>query len=342
MTADLQNRDIMVVGASNGGIEATRHLLSRLPSDLPASIFLVQHTWSNSPNQLAKIMEPHTELSVVPAANDEEFTAGVVYVAPPDHHLLIEDGRTWLSRGPRENRTRPAVDPLFRSAAVAYGPRVIGVILSGALDDGTAGLDAVKRCGGLALVQDPSDAIDPQMPMNAAEAVAVDFQLPIDELGRMLARLCREPAGKPCEIPDELRAEVRIVGRETGGISANEGLGELVPMSCPECGGPLWEMRDKIARFRCHTGHAFTARTLVSGLSEAAEESLWVALRTLEERERMLRRIASKQKDRPKRMTPDPYEVKADEARQHIDQLKMLLADHQQADQYSPANTADA
>jgi two-component system chemotaxis response regulator CheB len=184
-------RDIIVVGASAGGVEALISLVTGLPPDLPAAIFVVLHMppWARS--ELPKILSSNGPLPARLAGDNQPFVSGQIYIAPPDHHLLLEKGCTLLWRGPRENRARPAINSLFRSAAGAYGSRVTGVVLSGALDDGSAGLWWIRRQGGAAVVQDPSDAAFPDMPQNALKYVDTAYVAGISEIGPLLARLAR-------------------------------------------------------------------------------------------------------------------------------------------------------
>ena len=182
-------RDIIVVGASAGGVNALATLAEGLPPDLPASVLVALHLAPGVTSILPEILARAGRLPAVHPKDGEAYEKGKIYVAPPDHHLLVREGHLRLTRGARENLHRPAIDPLFRSAALAHGPRVIGVVLTGSLDDGTAGLSAVKRCGGTAVVQDPSDASHPSMPAAALKNVAVDHSVPLSEMAALLARL---------------------------------------------------------------------------------------------------------------------------------------------------------
>lgn len=326
----MPNRDIVVVGASAGGIEALGEMVAGLPPRFVAALFVVQHVASDSINYLPTMLGNRSLLPVQAAVDGAPIQPGKIYVAPPNRHLLIDHEQMYLSQGPRENRMRPAVDPLFRSAALAHGPRVIGVILSGALDDGTSGLVAVKDAGGLAVVQDPKTAVTPDMPQSALDYVEVDHCVSAAEVGPLLGALSSQNiTANGHEASDAriaaLRKEVGIMIHESGDIPTAEELGELIPASCPECGGPLWEMDDGIPRFRCHTGHAFTARHLVAGLKEAEEQSLWVALRVMEERVRMLRRLAKKENSRNHKLAGESFMQKADEADEHVRRLRSLL-----------------
>jgi two-component system chemotaxis response regulator CheB len=260
------------------------------------------------------------------AQDREKFEPGHIYVAPPDHHLLVKQGCLRVTRGLRENRVRPAVDPLFRSAAVAYGARVVGVVLTGLQTDGTAGLLAIKRCGGIAVVQDPTDALYPGMPLSALEHVEVDYCVPILKMGSLLYRLSQEPATATPSIPDELYIEVDIVENPITNTNGTEKIGKAAALSCPECGGPLWELGgEKLPRYRCTIGHAFTAENLLEGQSEAIEYALWAAVRTMEERVRMLTTLAHGRCEHGQNKIADSYEAQAQELREYAHQIRKML-----------------
>ena len=239
----LPTPDVIAVGASMGGQEALTALCRDLPADLPAAVLVVKHTAAHSRPLLAGILDRAGPLPARNAADGEPVRPGRIYVAPPDRHLLLVGDVLRLSRGPHENCTRPAVDPLLRSVAVARGPRAVGVILTGLLNDGASGLRAVKRCGGVAVVQDPADAAYPDMPRAALAAVGpdrVDHRLPVAALGATLGRLVREPAGPAVPVPDDLRAEVELAGGAVDVHTQGYQSGPAVPLSCPECHGTLW------------------------------------------------------------------------------------------------------
>jgi two-component system chemotaxis response regulator CheB len=289
------NRDLIVVGASAGGLEAAKRLLSDLPADLPAAVCVVLHMGASS--YLEPILARAGPLPVKPAESGEPVRHGQVYVAVPGVHLLLHDRHVLLRRGPRENQARPAVDPLFRSAACSYGARVIGVVLSGALNDGTAGLRAIKRCGGIAVVQDPSEAPFPDMPRSALRHVAADYCVPVAVMGDLLARLAREPAGQTPEIPMDIRMESAIAAQELASMAAEDELGRLSPFTCPECHGALWEIADgSMVRYRCHVGHGFTGEAMLAAQSDKIEKTLWELMRSHRERAELLRRMAGRER----------------------------------------------
>ena len=289
----MPGKDIVVIGASAGGLEAVQKLARALPKDFPASLFVVLHTAPDSPGVLAQIIDSAGPLPATHAVHGERIERGHIYVAPPDHHLLIAPGKIEVTRGPKENRFRPAVDPLFRSAAQTYGPRVVGVILSGGLDDGTNGLGAVKKLGGTTIVQDPAEAIAPSMPLSAIRHVEIDHTIGIDELAPLLMRLATTPADAPegeIAVPENVKIEVDIAREDKARDVGVLELGEPSYYACPECHGVLLQMKDATPiRFRCHTGHAYTLESLLADMDEMIEDSLWNAIRALEERVMLLR-----------------------------------------------------
>ena len=284
-------RNIIVIGASAGGFEALKKLVAGLPKDLEAALFIVWHMSPDIRGVLPQVLNRAETVYADHAYDGELIKTNRIYVAPPDRHLLIEDGRLRVTRGPKENRFRPAVDPLFRSAAYDYGRRVIGVVLSGALDDGTAGLWEIKNRGGLAIVQDPLDAEVPSMPENALREVAVDYTVTISEMADLLARLSREQVAETSEVVMEETAEnerteieIRIAAHDNAFEMGVMKLGKLTPFTCPDCHGVLLSLKDGTRRrFRCHTGHAFSADALLSAVTENIEDSLWNAIRGVEE-----------------------------------------------------------
>ena len=275
----------MVIGTSSGGVEALRRLAGDLPPELPAALFVVMHVPEWAPSVLPDILSRAGPLKAVHPEDGDRIEKGRIYVAPPDFHLLGERGRVRLTRGPKENRHRPAVDPLFRTAAVAYGPRVVGVVLSGTLNDGTAGLQAVKQRGGVAVVQDPGDALFSGMPESALEYVGADHCLPMEKIAPLLVRLSGEAAKEEgaYPVPDDMELESRIAGLDPTAIDSDERPGELSRFTCPESSGPLYELQSgDLVRFRCRVGHAFTAESILYDRFEELEKALYAALNTLE------------------------------------------------------------
>jgi two-component system chemotaxis response regulator CheB len=332
---------IIVIGASAGGVEALKQLVSTLPSDLPAPILIVVHVPSHGISILPTILSRAGKLRAVHPLNIQPLKQGVIYIAPPDKHLLVKGDKLMLTRGPRENGHRPAVDPLFRTAARAYGPRVIGVVLSGALDDGTAGLSVIKERGGTTVVQDPEDAIYHGMPQSAIENVEVDYILPLSEIGSLLAHLAEEKVTeqKPF-VSDDLEYETDIAELEMSALEDRDLPGKLSTFVCPECGGTLWEITEgDILRFRCHVGHAYTAETFMAQQTDGLEEALWVALRTLEDNASLARRMAERANSRGLRRAAERYEQQAQNADERVKIIRDVLVNGVLGDKVAVADT---
>jgi two-component system, chemotaxis family, protein-glutamate methylesterase/glutaminase len=320
--------DIVVVGASAGGVETLIKLVNDLPADLPASVFVVLHIPAQSPSLLPQILNRSGQLKVVHPRNGEAIQRGCIYVAPPDQHLLVEQGHVHLVRGPKENRLRPAIDPLFRTAAAAYGPKVVGVVLTGSLDDGTAGLLAIKRLGGVAIVQDPDEALYPSMPFSALEHVAVDYKLPVSAIGPLLVTLTREPMDKEGDyfVPEDMEIEVKMAEMDISTLDGNMKVGTPSVFSCPECGGVLWEIRDgDLVRFRCRVGHAYSIESMMAAQSEGVEEALWAALKTLEESVNLSRRLEDKARKRGQDWLAQRFKEKLQDAEQRAKVIQSVL-----------------
>jgi two-component system chemotaxis response regulator CheB len=328
----MPTRDIIVVGASSGGLDALKQLVGSLPSSLPAAVFIVWHVSPESPNLLPELLRKNSALRVTSPHEDEPIVPGTIYVAAPDRHLLVAAGRVRVTYGPKENRFRPSIDALFRSAAYAYGPRVIGVVLTGQLDDGTAGLWAIKDRGGLAIIQDPAEADFPSMPSTARQYVAVDHQLPIAEIGPALARLsaARVPAIEAAPMNPELEIETRIAENADALDQGVLDLGSPSPYSCPECSGVLLQLKDGgIPRFRCHTGHAYSIFSLLSAVSEDIEREMWSTARAVEESALLLHQMAQHLRDQQDLAGAGLFHQKAHEAEQHVTIIRSVLAGHE-------------
>jgi two-component system, chemotaxis family, protein-glutamate methylesterase/glutaminase len=344
----MAGHDIIVVGASAGGVEALSALARGLPKDLPAAVFVVLHISPQTPSILPTILSRVGALPASHAVNEEKIEHGRIYVAPPDHHLLVERGYVRVIRGPRENRYRPAVDPLFRSAALAYGSRVVGVILTGALDDGTAGMRALKAGGGISVVQEPREALYPGMPRNVIENVPVDYRLPLAEIAPLLVRLASEEIEQEegaSTVPDDVKTEARIAEQQmdaTEMLESVQKLGEVTTFTCPECHGSLWELHNgELLRFRCHVGHAFTAESLVVEQSEELETALWSALRSLEEKVMLTRRMAQRAHDRGLTKAAVSFEARTREAERHAEVLRHLLLNGREMDASAEAELVE-
>ncbi len=334
----MPSHDLIVVGASAGGVEAVSTLVADLPANLRAAVCVVVHLRPDAQSHLASILRRLTPLRVVTARHGMALARGTIHVAVPDLHMLVEGGEDGgvlrLVRGPRENRARPAVDPLFRSAALAYGPGVIGVILSGALDDGTAGLWTVKDRGGIAVVQEPQDAAVPSMPASALAEVDVDHVAPARELGPLLGRLALEPVvgeadvstTKPAGPRAELEREIGITALDEEHHQHSERYGAPSRFPCPDCGGVLWDLSGEgPLRFRCEVGHAHSAATLAEMQTEAVEAAMWAALRALEDKIALARRRGASVADRGLTVLAERFAVDEQAAQQHAAALRALL-----------------
>ena len=331
-------KDIIVVGASAGGIDALRVLTAALPADLPASLFVVVHTSPDAPGMLADIFNRSGRLPATYATDGERIEKGRIYIAPPDHHLLIEPNRVRVTRGPKENRFRPAVDPLFRSAAQTYGPRVVGVILSGYMDDGTAGLWTVKQLGGTAVVQDPANALVPFMPRNAVTHVKVDYCLPLEEIAPLLVRLTTEAAEGDYQVPKEVEIEVNI-SKEQNAIDAGVlQLGEPSNYACPECHGVLLQMKEgTLFRFRCHTGHAYSVESLMADITEKMDDALWNSIRAFEEGELFMRHMAEHLDHGENSPSAESFLKRADDAKRRAHLMRQAASN--EAEKQRPGHT---
>jgi two-component system chemotaxis response regulator CheB len=321
-------RDIVVIGASAGGVETLIKLVRQLPADFPASLFIVLHIPADSPSLLAQILDRSSQLTVVQPTDHTPIATRYIYVAPPDHHMLLEKDEIRIIRGPKENRHRPAIDPLFRSAALAYGPRVIGVILTGALDDGTAGLLTIKHKQGLAIVQDPKDALYPSMPQSALSYVQVDHSSSIAEMGQLLINLVEEQVQveEVLSSDEHLTQEVEIAKMDLHRMHQNTPGGIPSAFSCPECGGVLWELQeDALVHYRCRIGHAFSPESIQAAQAEKIEEALWTALKTLQEKASLTRNIQQQAQNRNQYHLSSTLRERIEEIEKNADILSSVL-----------------
>ena len=341
----MPGHDVIVIGASTGGVEALMQIVRDLPADLPAAVLVVLHIPPQGSSRLPEILSRAGTLPATHPTDHEPIRPGHIYVAPPDFHVLVEKGKVRVVRGPRENRARPAIDPLFRTAAVSYGPRVVGVILTGALDDGTSGLWAIKQRGGLAVIQDPEEALISSMPANALEYVTIDYCLPLSGIPAALARLAHEPAEEEgvYPVPKDMDLESRLAASDQEPMESLERPGTLSAFTCPECKGPLWELHDgKLIRFRCRQGHAFTADTMLNGQTEAVEDALWTALNILQEHQQMLYKLANDAHRRNFPLLATRFETQAQERAKQMDALRLVLGTGEQGETAATQITGEA
>jgi two-component system chemotaxis response regulator CheB len=337
----LQGHDLIVIGGSAGAVDPLTLLVSGLPEDLPAAVCVVVHQPAYAHSRLAEILDRAGPLPAVPARDGAPLVPGTIHVAVPDKHLLVVTdgrggGRMRLTNGPRENRTRPSLDPLFRSAALAYGPRLIATVLSGALDDGTAGMWAVRDLGGVAVVQDPATALVSSMPASALGEVGADHVAPAQELGPLLGRLARLPAGPPSphaagggtQALEELSREVALAALDEATHAASPRYGMPSRFSCPDCGGVLWNasvVQGGPMRFRCDTGHAYSPGNLADAQMESVEGALWASLRALENAVELARARAEDAHQRGLDGFAQRYTVQMETAQQHASAVRELL-----------------
>lgn len=327
-TENPRRRNIVVIGGSAGAFPAVKTLLTKIPSDIRASLFFVQHIKPDKRTQLHRLLDADAALTVCPASDGKAIRMGEMRTACPDRHLLLSANGMHLVHGPKENHSRPAIDPLFRSAAVAYRTRVIALLLSGYLSDGVSGLNAVRQCGGLTMVQDPEEAQVADLPLNALAHHEPDYVGSVERLADLIVELSEQPAPEPEPAPPNIAMEVRMSFGEDLSISNEQQLGELSPYACPECGGNLWEMDDVILRYRCHVGHGLTADALSELQAEKLDAALWTALRGIRERAQLLRRL---ERDASARIAggSDRFKSSAVELEQQADILTRFIMSRQ-------------
>jgi two-component system chemotaxis response regulator CheB len=317
----MTKRNIIVIGTSAGGVEALCQLKKHLPKNLDATMFVVMHIGIES--RLPEVLNGCGKLPAVAAEHNKTYKRGCVYVAPPQNHLSIKNGKTVLSRGPRENGHRPAVDVLFRSAARAHRSKVIGVVLSGGRDDGSAGLYAIKARGGVAIVQDPKEAIAPNMPANALNMVDVDFCLPIRQIADVLVQLTN---GKATNITDSGNGGIMKQDEATADHPTSEPPGDQIPVACPECNGPIYEVTNgQLAHFQCFVGHKFSPESLSETHTEALERALWTASRKLKERVVLHEKLAQRKRNKGEEELYKRLEESVSTAKEDLKLLREIL-----------------
>lgn len=315
---------IIVIGTSAGGLTTLEKLISQLQEDFPAPILVVQHISPDaSGNVLLDALNKQGKLKCEHAVNKGTIKPGHIYLAPSDHHMMIDKNQTLLvTKGAAENRSRPGIDPLFRSAGVAFRNKVIGIILTGYLDDGVAGLEVIKRCGGVCIVQDPKDAEYPAMPNSVLNHIEVDYCLPISEMGGLLYQLMSRELGKLKPIPKDIQIEATIAQRVLSDLPSVNALGDQVPFNCPGCGGVLWKINESSPiRYRCHTGHAYTESSLLAEQTMKIEETMWTALRMFEERKNLLGTMAREHGGATAKSALERAAI----SQIHIDRIKAIL-----------------
>jgi two-component system chemotaxis response regulator CheB len=320
---DVTAHHIIVIGASAGGVETLKQLIQGLPQSIPATIFVVLHISPHAPSILPQILSRVTRIPVSHARHLERFEQGHIYVAPPDQHLLLTKQHIKLSRGPKVNASRPAIDALFQSAAHIFGGNVIGVVLTGMLADGSIGLQKIKQAGGKAIVQDPQDAIFPSMPQHAINTTAIDYILPIAQIAPQLMELVNMPVEEARVMPDKTNNHQDDNANEHVDVYTR---GKPSTYVCPECGGVLAEFENGDAlHFECRVGHAYSAESLFAIQSEAVEDALWMALRALEEGSSYTQRMAAQARENKHTVVEERFKAKLAEYERQADVLRQLL-----------------
>lgn len=333
MAADNQPKFIVVIGTSAGGIRALEELVLQLSPDMDAAFFIVLHLSRKGVGDvLFRRLQNSSPLPCRLGKNDDRIEKGVIYFAPPDEHMLVAPGKLVIGKGAPENRWRPSINNLFRSAAASYNSRVIGIILTGLLDDGTAGMSAVKKCGGTSIVQDPVEADYPDMPLSVMRDVVVDHIQPLSQMGILLSEIIASPMPAEAEVPAEVKMETEIDQRVSTRIDNIAHL-EKIEINCPDCGGGLYvTQKDHPVHYRCHVGHSYTDRELLIRVSEVMENTFWTSLRMMEERRSLLVKLAEKDKERGYASSAMQQLKRAQEMDVHISNLKQILFTATQVD----------
>lgn len=323
-----QPRHIVVIGTSAGGFNALIELVSQLKPEVDAAYFVVLHLSGTSISGfLASKLQQHTTLKCILAMDELPIQKGYIYVAVPNHHLIVTREAVRLNHGPSENRWRPSIDMLFRSAAAHFSSRVIGIVLTGLLNDGTAGMSAIKRSGGITIVQNPDEAEYPDMPFSVFNAMEVDYVVSLTEMGSLLEELTRHAPPEEKGAPEDVAIEANITEKVVTSIDATQKLGEKTVYTCPDCGGVLFEHgRDAIQKFKCHIGHSYTTRDLLLKQSEETESSLRYAIRSLEQRRALFETLGERYSRSGNKLMASDYTKRAGEINDHINNLKRIIA----------------
>ncbi len=327
---------IVVIGASAGGLNALAELVQGLQKGLEVAYCIVLHLSRKGIGDF--VVHRLKQVTAMPcslAANGAPIKTDNIYIARPNQHLLVKDNKFLLGAGPEENRFRPSIDVLFRSAAAAYSSHATGIILSGLLDDGTSGMWAIKRSGGTCIVQDPNEAEYPDMPLSVINNMEADHVASLQEIGPLISEIVKNKKGRKKPVPKDVLTESKIAEQTAVGIDDVKKLDVVQSLfACPDCGGGLWEAQnDIIKRYRCHIGHAYTERDLVLKQSEAAGATLWTALRMMEERKHLLKKMESENKKKGYTSLSSSNVEKQTELKVHIDKMKEILFDLQNHDE---------
>jgi two-component system chemotaxis response regulator CheB len=322
-----QIRNLIVIGASAGGIKAISKIVEGLPETIDAAIMVVLHVSRKSnPDNIVHIFQRNTKLKCLVASDQMIIERGKIYIAPPEHHLILNSQTVHLNQGPEENRHRPSVDVLFRSAAVHFGNRAIGIVASGMLYDGTSGMQAIKDCGGICIVQDPLQAEYADMPKSVLSKIIVDYTAELEEIPTIIQDVLNKPPPPKIAIPHELKIETDITEKLMSDINQLKRIADHSDFSCPDCGGGLWKIKeDATHRYRCHIGHVYSEKMLHELQDLKIEESIWVSIRMLEEKRNMLRLLSERRNRRDSNETVSLFAKRIEDIDEHIKRLKSFV-----------------
>jgi two-component system chemotaxis response regulator CheB len=319
----MANRDVLAIGTSAGGVEALSFLAKRFPRDFPASVLVTIHVPSHHRSALDEVLNRAGPLPAQFARSGDTVRKGRIYLAPPDRHLLLDGDRVTLGVGPRENNSRPAIDPMLRSTAVCCSGRAVGVVLTGSLGDGASGLWAIRQGGGITVVQDPQDAAFSEMPLTALNRAKPDHVIKLEDMPGLLDSLVHQPAGEAQPLPRSLRYEVEVARTGRGSMEQMDSIGRRSVLACPDCGGVMWEIDEEdLVRYRCHVGHTYTAEVMSLALDESLRRALASALRALEERVALARKLYRQAVDSGHRLLAETWKDKAHEFEREMDVIR--------------------
>jgi two-component system chemotaxis response regulator CheB len=319
----MANRDVLAIGTSAGGVEALIFLAKRFPGEFPAAVLVTIHLPSHSRSTLDDLLTKAGPLPAQFARDGDAVRKGHIYIAPPDRHLLLDGDRLALGEGPRENNARPAIDPMLRSAALCCSARAIGVVLTGSLGDGASGLWAIRQAGGIAVVQDPKDAAFPEMPTTALNRAKPDHVVRLEEMPRLLESLVHQPTGEAHPLPRSIKYEVEVARTGRGSMENMDSIGRRSVLACPDCGGVMWEIDEEgLLRYRCHVGHTYTAELMSVALDESLRRALASALRALEERVALARKLYRQAVDGGHRLLAETWAEKTSEFEHEMDVIR--------------------
>jgi two-component system chemotaxis response regulator CheB len=318
----MANRDILTIGTSAGGVEALIFLAKNLPPNFPAAVLVTIHLSNQFRSSLDEILQRVGPLPVSFARHGGHISKGTILIAPPDRHLMIEGDRVILGQGSRENNSRPAIDPMMRSAAACCGARVVAVVLTGTLNDGASGLWAIDQCGGITVVQDPKDAAFPEMPLNALNRVQPNHVVSLAAMPQLLTSLAMQPAGESMPVPETIKFEIEIAKGRPSSIEEMDQLGRRSPLACPDCHGVMWEIdEDELVRYRCHVGHTYSAEQMSLALDDNLRRALGSAIRALEERLGLAQKLERQAEDNGQPMLAGSW---ARRAREYQEELTII------------------